>query len=226
MTQKTTNTATPKRAIFAAKYLQLLGAFRARPDDVRYYLRGIFIEPHESSGAYIAATDGYKFVVIHDANAVASEAMLVDPDKIIFRESKHAVLADFDGKACDLQNEGEHFMLRAPAPTIDAKFPDWRTLIPTDEINCEPGSIDPSLLAAISKAPFNERGRDACIYTRQDKPCVVRFPSLPEIFVLVMPTRTPALGSNPEWIKRKSKAPSPQQSGFDLGSNTSGPGNE
>lgn len=205
-----------KRAIIAAKYLPILGEFRANTDEVRYYLQGIYIEPHESQGAYLCATDGHRFVVVHDESAVIDRPMLVNPDKIIIRESKKATLADFDGTCVDLQDEDERFMLRAPAPLMDAAFPDWRSLIPAEDIVCEPGSIDPALMAAISKAPFGDGSKNACIYTRQDRPCIVRFPTLPEIFVLVMPMRTPAMRSNPEWIGRRRKQPSPQQEGFDL----------
>lgn len=205
-----------KRAIIAAKYLPILGEFRAPSDEVRYYLQGIYIEPHESAGAYLCATDGHRFVVVHDESAVIDRPMLVNPDKIIIRESKKAALADFDGSCVDLQDEDEKFLLRAPAPLLDAKFPDWRSLIPSEDIVCEPGSIDPSLMAAISKAPFGDGHKNACIYTRQDKPCIVRFPSLPEIFVLVMPMNHPAMRSNPEWIVRRKKGTPPQQGGFDL----------
>ena len=205
------------RAIISAKYLPLLGEFRARTDEIRYYLQGVFIEPHESVGAYLCATDGHRFVVVHDEEAVIETAMLVNPTKLVIRESKHARLADFDGRGVDLQDDEEEFLLRAPAPLIDARFPDWRSLIPAEDIVCEPGSIDPGLMAAISKAPFGDGENSACIYARQDKPCVVRFPSLPEIFVLVMPMRYPAIRSNPEWInKRRKSGPAPQQQGFDL----------
>lgn len=205
-----------RRAIISAKYLPLLGEFRAPSDEVRYYLQGIYIEPHEDVGAYLVATDGHRFVVVHDEEAVIDDAMLVNPTKLVIRESKHATLADFDGKCVDLQGKDEQFILRSPAPLLDATFPDWRSLMPTDDIVCEPGSIDPGLMAAISKAPFGDGARSACIYTRQDKPCVVRFPSLPEIFVLVMPMRYPAMRSNPEWINKRRKGPVPQQQGFDL----------
>jgi DNA polymerase III beta subunit-like protein len=205
------------RAIFAAKYLPILGEFRAPQDEVRYYLQGIYIEPHESEGAYLVATDGHRFVVVHDETAQVDAPMLVNPSKLIVRESRHANLADFDGKCCDLQDDEEQFILRAPAPLVDGKFPDWRSIIPAGDITCEPGSIDPSLMAAISKAPFGDGApKTACLYVREDKPCIVRFPSLPEIFVLVMPMRFPAMQSNPTWIRKRRKDVPPQQEGFEL----------
>lgn len=209
-------TQSGSRAIIAAKYLPLLGEFRATPDEVRYYLQGIYIEPHESAGAYLVATDGHRIVVVHDENAECDAPVLVNPDKIVIRESKKAEHADFDGRCCDLQDSEEQFILRAPAPLLDAKFPDWRSLVPTDDIVCEPGSIDPGLMAAISKAPFGDGPKNASIYVRQDRPCVVRFPTLPEIFILIMPMKYPAMRSNPEWIRKRRKDASPQQDGFDL----------
>lgn len=205
-----------KRAIISAKYLPLLGEFRADDKEIRYYLRGIYIDPHETQGAYLVATDGHRFVVIHDESAVIDRPMLVCPVKLIIGQAKNATLADFDGAYCDLQDEDEQMILRAPAPLLDANFPDWRSVIPKGDIVCEPGSIDPGLMAAISKAPFGDGARNACIYTQQDKPCIVRFPTLPEIFVLVMPMRYPSMPSSPEWIKKRKREPVPEQNAFEL----------
>lgn len=208
------NTGT--RAFIAAKYLPLLGEFRAPSDEVRFYLQGIYIEPREAGGVYLCATDGHRLVIVHDENGEADGPMLVNPDKLIIAQSKRAEIADFDGKVCDLMDDQEHFLLRAPAPAMEASFPDWRSLIPIEEIVCEPGAIDPALMVAISKAPFGDGPRNATIYTRQDRPCVVRFPSLPEIFVLVMPMNYPAMRSSPDWVRKPRKGTPPQQSGFDL----------
>jgi hypothetical protein len=62
------------RATISAKYLPLLDAFRAK-SDVRYYLDGIRIEPHETEDAYLVATNGLQLVVVHDAEAVVDETM-------------------------------------------------------------------------------------------------------------------------------------------------------
>ena len=204
------------RAIISAKYLPLLGAFRANDDDVRVYLQCLHIEPHEDAGAYLVATDGHRMVVVHDEEAQVDGSMLINPAKLIIRESKHAKLADFDGLNCDLQDEEEKFLMSAPAPRSEASYPDWRLIMPEGDISTEPGSIDPGLLAAISKAPFGDNSKNACIYIRQDKPCVVRFPSLPEIFVLIMPQRYPAMRSNPEWIGKRKRQPREEQMAFGL----------
>lgn len=209
------------RAVISAKYLPLLGAFRAGHDDVRYYLHGISIEPHEEQGAYIVATDGHRMVVVHDEEAQVFAPMLLNPEPLIIRESKRALLADFEGDKCELQDENEAFLLSARAPSIDGNFPDWRTLIPADNFECFPGSLDPELLAAIRKAPFGDKSQAAMFYVRTDKPTVIRFPSLPEIFVLVMPMSVPAMTLKPEWIKKRKKTKAPAQNELSLaGANT------
>ena len=63
------------RAIISARYLPLLGEFRAKAD-ARYYLEGIYIEPHEADGAYLVATDGHRLCVIHDESAQAAAGQL------------------------------------------------------------------------------------------------------------------------------------------------------
>lgn len=162
------------------------------------------------------ATDGARMVVVHDEEAQVFAPMLLNPEPLIIRESKRALFADFEGGKCELQDEDEAFLLSARAPSIDGKFPDWRSLVPTESFECTPGALDPELLTAIRKAPFGDKRQNAMIYVRQDKPCVIRFPSLPEIFALVMPMTYPAMTSKPEWIKKRSKTKAPAQNELTL----------
>lgn len=216
MTESQSPIAQGTRAVIQAKYLPLLGEFRAKDREVRYYLRGIYIEPHETDGAYLVATDGHRIVVVHDEHAEVDLPMLVDPGALIIRESKSATLAEFDGVCASLLDEHEALVMRAPARLIDGTFPDWRGVIPQGDLDCAPGAIDPDLMKAISKAPFPGKTRSACVYVQQDKPCVVRFPSLPEVFVLIMPMTVPAVPSRPEWMHKRRRGPAPEQNAFNL----------
>jgi hypothetical protein len=196
------------RSIISAKYLPLLAEFRAPPDDVRYYLHGIAIEPHEIEGAYLCATDGHRLVVIHDEMGVAeSGACIVNPDPIVIAQAKGATLADFDGTYVDLQDEEEELILRARAPSLDGKFPDWRALVRDNERSGSPGSLSPDLIASIRKAPFPKRApKQAMFFTDTDKPSIIRLPQLPEIMVLIAPQRLDgAMRDVPEWVRRPSR---------------------
>lgn len=206
-------------ATISAKYLPLLGEFRANKDDVRYYLQAISIEPHEESGAYIVSTDGHRIVVIHDEFAMADNNFLVNPSKIIIRESKSAKTAHFIDDRCELIDEDGKFNVSAPAPIVDAKYIDWRALLPADDVKAEPASIDPGIMAAISKAPFGDGEKSAFIYMRQDKPCIIRFPLLPEILILIMPMNCQKVAFRPEWAKKR-KGKTEEQMGFELINNS------
>jgi len=207
-----------KRAIISARYLPLLGDFRAK-GDVRWYLDGILIEPHESAGAYLVATDGHRLLVIHDETAEVDAPMLVNPVQLLITQSKGAVLADFDGKRCDLQDEHEQFLLCAPAPLIDAHYPDWRSVVPSVEGEPKVGALSQLLLTAIGKAPWKKDSAKASLFhlSGPDKATTVRLPELPEILIVIMPVRhQEAIQRTPEWLRKKPKDKPAQQQSLEL----------
>lgn len=198
---------TNTRATITAKYLPLLEAFRAK-NDVRYYLNGFLIEPHERGGVYLVATTGSMMVVIHDEEGHADGQMLVQPASTIARDSKKADTAHFDGITCELRikkDEGEsEFLASAPAPLIDAKYPDWRTIPPQDNnFKAECGVFDIKLLAALQKVPFGGRYKGVHAHIRKDGASYMRFENAPEILVIIMPMRSGAmLGVRPDWLPK------------------------
>jgi hypothetical protein len=197
------------RATISAKYLPLLDAFRAK-SDVRYYLDGIRIEPHETEDAYLVATNGLQLVVVHDAEAVVDEPFLIEPAATIARDSKKATKARFDGVTCELYDKldvggPETFIASAPAPSIDGKYPDWRSLMPEPSaVKSEPTTFDVKLLAALLKVPFETRYKGVQIHTRAPHmPAYFRFARSPEILVLIMPMRDETMNQlRPDWLPK------------------------
>lgn len=198
--------ATETRATITAKYLPLLEAFRAK-NDVRYYLNGFLIEPHEVSGVYLIATNGVQMAVVHDEEGQADGTMLVQPAATIARDAKKADTAHFDGITCELRikkgdtNETE-FLASAPAPLIDGKFPDWRSLMPIDNnFKSQPGMFDVKLLAALLKVPLGGRCKGVHAHIQPLGPSFFRFEKAPEILVLIMPIQTrELLPVRPDWL--------------------------
>jgi DNA polymerase III sliding clamp (beta) subunit (PCNA family) len=114
--------------------------------DVRYYLNGVLIEPHEERGITLTATNGHKLVSIHD-----EDGALTNGDSFILAAStrdafiKAARTKSGRGKpvhitaAPDDANYGvlvlEHGDTRYRALKVDGTFPNWRTVMqgPTDK---------------------------------------------------------------------------------------------
>lgn len=192
------------RAIISARYLPLLGEFRAKRD-VRYYLEGIYIEPHETTGAYLVATDGHRLCVIHDEAAQIDAPMLLNPAPLIFQEAKNAWLADFDRRKCELQDEAEQFIMSALAPMIEAAYPEWRGVVPTVEGDHTPGALNHALIQAISKAPWGRGNSKAAMFhfSGEDRAATIRLPDLPEILIVIAPQRHDAMQRTPGWFRKR-----------------------
>ena len=50
-------------------------------EPTRYYLRGVFIEPHPKKGVTLTATDGHRLIVIHDKDGSATRPIILKARK-------------------------------------------------------------------------------------------------------------------------------------------------
>lgn len=141
--------------------------------DVRYYICGVFIEPHPRGGVSIVATDGVRMAAIHDPEGWCK-------DKIIVGEIPRALIAackkrkdithtgpehlwigkDFAVVSTNPEKEppknpfSESALHAGKVSLIDGKFPNWRRVIPTDR-KMEPAMIpafNVELLATLQEA--------------------------------------------------------------------------
>lgn len=101
-------------------------------DETRFYLWGVFIEPHPEQGVLMVATDGHRLIVIHDEDGFAKDKIIVRMDKSPLslckkRSTEVQVLAD--GMAFVLC-EQKHIGVQEDA-IIDGVFPNWRRVLPT-----------------------------------------------------------------------------------------------
>jgi len=125
-------------AIVNADMFRLAANFMAK-NDVRFYLNGIAIQPHESEGAYIVATDGHVLGVFHDAGAWApTEPIVVQPSKDLLkackaykREVNDRSLQVTDERQTVRRDTGEEVMSE-PLNLIDGRFPEWGRVVPKE----------------------------------------------------------------------------------------------
>jgi len=140
-----------------AEYLRLAQLFSSK-DDVRYYLKGVQVEPHPSGeGILIIATDGHVLGSFYDRNGYVPEPMLIGFDKGLIsalkseRSEKFGRVVTVRGgrtTVMTIDSEGEPWKEKYIKPgniEMDGTFPDWRRVLPSDVENCNP-TFDVSLL--------------------------------------------------------------------------------
>jgi DNA polymerase-3 subunit beta len=130
------------------KYFAAMNVFRAERD-VRYYLEGIFIEPHPVKGVILVATDGHTLSVIHDPDGWTAAPVIVGGiskklisacaskgiehrmtvPKLLYISQQGAVVTG-DSQVFDEVNPfGPLALHMSKIDIVDGKFPDWRRVV-------------------------------------------------------------------------------------------------
>lgn len=172
-----------KHAIVNASLFRAV-TYAQSDEQTRYYLQGVFLEPHpHKSGVLMTATDGHRLVNVYDAQGECSEPGIVALPPALLKECKAKArdgaryVAIADGVASILSANREvnasenHVDVAADARTtrlavapgdcmIDGTFPDWRRVVPRNINACSAKGVafNPELLgrfAAISAAIVN-----------------------------------------------------------------------
>lgn len=119
-------------------------------EPTRYYLNGVYIEPHVNGGVLMVATDGHTLAAIYDREGEANGQYICPvPPRMVraARSGRRKLPLDtpqhlhFVGHAAYLTGQhgtddfnpeaiGPAHIDIAYAPAIDATFPDWRRVIP------------------------------------------------------------------------------------------------
>jgi DNA polymerase-3 subunit beta len=125
--------------------------------DVRYYLNGICIEP-DFDKAIVIGTDGSMLAAIHSGvldNDGQTTPALTDT-LIVPRETIENALKITPKKVDFIEllatdNDGAYSLAGIPFQSINARYPDWRRIIP-NQISGEVGHYAPQLIARAHKA--------------------------------------------------------------------------
>ncbi|WP_321953147.1 beta clamp domain-containing protein [Paraburkholderia bannensis] len=94
-------------------------------DDIRFYLNGLNIRPLADDSVMIVATDGHRFVVIHDQNGYAERELIVSIKKDCLKSatSKATFDAMSSGSAFVNDEHGMPVFVQPGSSLIDAEFP-------------------------------------------------------------------------------------------------------
>jgi hypothetical protein len=125
-----------------ARLVAAIAQFKA-DRDIRFYLNGVYLEPHQKGGAIIAATNGHAMGIWHDESATGVERAMIlgldakllqacqgsDLKRLVVRDGRLAVILEQGEKEVYIQPIAER-KTAVPSWEIEGKFPDWRRVIP------------------------------------------------------------------------------------------------
>lgn len=185
----------------------------ASKEDVRYFLSGVYIEPHPAGGAILTATDGHRMVSIHDVDGEASTGAIVSVTKEFLGLCKSGAeiprqLHVF-GPDATVKEGGTPIGFAANC-IVPGAFPDWRKVVPDYDEGAAAGpflSFDGPRLEAFSKigvalAKVRKIGSAAMRVVTKDPMggALILWPMLPHAFGILMPLETDDLRVPPKFF--------------------------
>lgn len=193
---------------FNARYVAVLAEFMGK-SDVRYYLNGAFVTPHNENGVLLVASDGHTMVIIHDPKGETNGDHIFPLSKPLIAAAKKRALNVGKPEAVELIGEAAYVrMLKEdlaydPAisvmdvhvehcPPIDGKYPDIRRVIPKRTPIPSLITLNPEYVARLAKVGkalgFPYVGASLFTYG-MNASTAVRLTQLPEALFIVMPMR-------------------------------------
>ncbi|WP_417624985.1 hypothetical protein [Paremcibacter congregatus] len=205
-------------------------------EETRYYLTGVYIEPHKDGGVTMTATDGHTMAVIRDEKAYfeGDAGWICQVPKQPFNsmmKRANAGSLHFVGNSVYLTDSIMGVIAREPefdptqithqhlaiafAEPIDGVFPDWRRVVPQNFAQqSERISIDAMLIDRFTRAikvmqdSKKTVGIDIATPPDDQTAIIIRAEIEPDFFGVIMPRRsTRADGRIPSWLD----LPDPEQ---------------
>lgn len=173
-------------------------------EETRYYLNGVFVEPHPVAGVMLTATDGHRLICIRDETGYADESAIIRLDKRELDYHKSAVI----------ENDSSNGL----GTRIDGTYPDYKRVIPKVDVSkpFQIGSFNCDYVGSFAKAgrtlwklatPGDRHFSNAMCVVSNDAggPALVLFPSTPFAFGVLMPMRTEDVSTVPHWFAADSQ---------------------
>lgn len=114
-------------------------------EETRYYLRGVFVEPHPQGGVTLSATDGHRMLCIRDESGAADESAIINLGDALKqckpkRNERRDVVIQTGGKDAAVvfaADDANGVLIDTPIAMaygvrIDGSFPDYRRVVPTE----------------------------------------------------------------------------------------------
>lgn len=115
----------------------------ASNEETRYYLNGVFVEPHAQGGVTLTATDGHRLICIRDASGSADEAAIINMRDALKqckpkRDERRDVVIQTGSNDAGIVStivDPEGLLIDTPismayGTRVDGSFPDYRRVVP------------------------------------------------------------------------------------------------
>lgn len=182
-------------------------------EETRYYLNGVYIQPHPNGGALLVATDGHRLFVAHDVGGTCDKAAIVAIDKAVFTK-KTLQFENNEAPRISVNDDGIASVgtyRSVKSAVIDGVFPDYRAalkpiLAMAKKKQFAPASFNQIYLAAFGKIGSmlleGYKGTSICVssFTASD-PALVRFNGINHAFGVLMPMRGDTISELPAFMK-------------------------
>lgn len=179
-------------------------------EETRYYLQGVYIEPHPEKGALMVSTDGHRMVVAYDPDGDCDEtAIVMLPKPALDLAKDHSKGAkdvlelpaweiDVKGKSASLVRDGNTIATYEDI-LIDGEFPNWRGVLPVAPASVPVGlaGFNPVYLAGFGKLGDEigkaiDRSPSIRLFSAggaPEEPALIRWDGIDDVFGILMPTK-------------------------------------
>lgn len=171
-------------------------------EETRYYLQGVYVQPHPKHGAFLVSTDGHGLIVVYDRSAVVTEAAIVQltPDALKAckpgaRETEERRLIS-DGEDTPVEVKlGEMTVALSNKWKVDGTYPDWQRVCPSHIEESTPAHFNPLFIARMAKVgeelehDQKRAARPMTLTMNGRGPALVHF-NFPDAFGVLMPVRS------------------------------------
>lgn len=218
MTKKAVKSETPKAAKpktirVDANMFRLAALCADKSVGGRFYMAGVFIEPH-AKGVSLVATDGHRMVVIYDEEGHADRAATIGLGRDMLKvcrpqkgdTGKRALEIDLDaGAVAKVTLPTALFASEAGAEIVGADFPDYRKIAPVLKKTRAAAAYQPAYLDAFGEIGLGLGAKAMIVHNdNPDAPGIVRWPDAPHAYGIIMPMRVEdkdaLAGTLPDWF--------------------------
>lgn len=194
-----------------------IAAMAQSHEETRYYLNGVFVEPHAVKGVTMTATDGRYLVSIYDETGTCEKPVIVQLAKAALQSCKPAK-KDIESRRLVMSDLGNAFVRLCGKDVgvssqciIDGTFPHWRAVVESSQ--AEPlgdGSTVPQpvfdqstlrVLCDIARELSDGKYHGLLITSKvKTGAALVRFDGVTHAFGLIMPIKHETKPQLPWWF--------------------------
>lgn len=181
-------------------------------EETRYYLNGVYVQPHPEKGVLLTATDGHRLVCIHDETGSCDGAAVIMVKKAAWYGFKINPKKPLEIPRLRLDDYG-HVVVGTyrslESSIIDATYPDYKRILTpfVEQLKkgiSVPASFNHEYLVGFSRIASlissGSRGM-RILSTAENDPCLILFAGAPHAFGILMPMRTNIGNGMPAWMR-------------------------